>query len=334
MNKKIRWGIISTARIAEGEVIPAIQQSRNGVVMAVASRDMDKGRAFAARCNIPKVYDSYEELIADPEIDAIYNPLPNGLHGVWSTKCAEGGKHVLCEKPLANDAAEAQTMVDAFKARGLLLAEAFMYRFHPQTEKVKQMVDSGAVGKVHFVQASFSFSIGDESDVRLNKDLVGGALMDVGCYCVDVTRYMLGEEPLEIKAIAEFGQHSGVDEKLIGLMRFPGGALAHFDCSLRTHFTQTYEIRGTHGRIFLEKAFVPFRPDPQADVFIRYWKSTPGGETHEYKEIKVEKPNQYTLMAEDFADALLNKRAPRFPIEGSIGQMHTIDKLYAAARES
>lgn len=331
MDKKIRWGIISTARIGEGQVIPAIQQSRNGVVAAVASRDLEKGKAFAARCNIPKVYGSYEELIADPEIDAIYNPLPNGLHGKWSIKCAEGGKHVLCEKPLANDAAEAQTMADAFKKRRLLLAEAFMYRFHPQTQLVKQLVDAGGVGQIHLMAASFSFSIDSEDDVRLNRALVGGALMDVGCYCVNVIRYMLGEEPVDVSAFADFGQRSGVDERLVGLLRFPGGALAHFDCSLRTHFTQTYEIRGTHGRIFVEKAYVPFRPDPDEDIIIRHWKSAPGIEQHQYEEIKVEKPNQYTLMAEDFADALLNNRPPRFPIEDSIAQMQAIDRLYAAA---
>jgi predicted dehydrogenase len=331
MNDKIRWGIISTAQIGEGQVIPAIQQSRNGVVTAVGSRDLEKAQAFAARCNIPKAYGSYEELIADPDVDAIYNPLPNGMHGEWSIKCAEGGKPVLCEKPLANDAAEAQTMVDAFKKRGVLLAEAFMYRFHPQTEKVKQMVDSGAVGKVHFVQGSFSFSIGNEDDVRLNKELFGGALMDVGCYCVSVTRYVLGEEPVEVKAIADVGARSGVDERLVGLMRFPGGALAHMDCSLRTHFTQTYEIRGSHGRIQIERGYVPFRPDPDEPIIIRYWNSSPGIEKHTYEEIEVERPNQYTLMAEDFADALLNKRPPRFPIGDSIAQMHAIDMLYQAA---
>ncbi|MBX3084934.1 MAG: Gfo/Idh/MocA family oxidoreductase [Anaerolineae bacterium] len=331
MDKKIRWGILSTARIGENAVIPAIHQSRNGVAAAVGSRDIEKGKAFAARNNIPKVYGSYEELIADPDIDAIYNPLPNGLHGEWSIKAAQGGKHVLCEKPLANNAAEAQHMADEFKQHGVLLAEAFMYRFHPQTEKVKQMVDSGAVGKIHLIQAAFSFSIEDEGDVRLSKELVGGALMDVGCYCLNVTRYMLGEEPIEVKAIADFGEKTGVDERLVAIMAFPSGALAHFDCSLRTHFTQTYEIRGSHGRILVEKGYAPFRPDPAADVIIRYWNSQPGVEKHAYEEIKVDKPDQYTLMAEDFADAILNKRPPRFPIEDSIAQMRAIDMLYASA---
>lgn len=331
MSDKIRWGVISTARIGEGQVIPAIQQSRNSVVLAVGSRDLEKGKAFAERCGIPKVHGSYEDLIADPEIDAIYNPLPNGLHGEWSLKCAEGGKHVLCEKPLANDAAEARQMADAFQSRGLLLSEAFMWRFHPQTQTVKHLVESGAIGKVHFISAAFSFSIDSEDDVRLNKSLYGGALMDVGCYCVNATRYMVGEEPVEVQAFADVGAASGVDERLVGIMRFPGGALAHFDCSLRTHFTQTYEIRGTHGRIFAEKAYVPFRPDPAADVVIRLWRSVPGIEKEVYEEIRTEKPNQYTLMVEDFADAILNKRRPRFGVEDAIAQMHAIDMLYAAA---
>ena len=333
MDKKIRWGILSTANIAEGQVIPAIQKSRNGVVAAVASRDLEKAKAFAARCGIPQAYGSYEELIADPEIDAIYNPLPNGLHGVWSIKCAEGGKPVLCEKPLANDAAEARQMIDAFQARGVLLAEAFMYRFHPQIDRVKQMVAAGAVGTVNLVQASFTFSIRDEDNVRLSKALIGGALMDVGCYCVSATRYLVGEEPVEVKAIADVGKRSGVDERLVGLMRFPGGALAHFDCGLRSHFTNTFEIRGTTGRIVVERAFVPFNPDPNAEIVIRCWNSAPDvAADRRYEEIQIETPNPYTLMAEDFADALINQRPPRFPIEDSIAQMRAIDLLYASTR--
>ena len=327
MDKKIRWGIISTARIGEGSVIPSIHNASNSEVVAVASRDLEKAKAFASRNGIPKAYASYEELIADPDIDAIYNPLPNSLHREWSIRCAEGGKHVLCEKPLAGNAQDAQSMVDAFNQRNLLLAEAFMYRFHPQTQTVKQMLEDDAIGKIVLVQASFSFVIGDENDVRLDKDLEGGSLLDVGCYCVNVTRYLLGEEPIEVKAMANMAD---VDETLVGLMRFPSGALAHFDCSFRAHMTQTVEIRGTHGRIFVEKAYVPFRPDPDADVIIRYWSSKPPVEKHTYEEIKVPKPDQYQLMVEDFADAILNNRPPKFSIEDSVAQMRAIDILYAA----
>jgi xylose dehydrogenase (NAD/NADP) len=333
MSRKIRWGIISTARIGVSAVIPAIHQSNNGEVVAVASRDLAKGQQFAAENSIPKVFGSYDELFADPEIDAIYNPLPNSMHGEWSIRAAEAGKHVLCEKPLSNNAEEAKQMADVFAAKGLLLAEAFMYRFHPQTQKVKEMVDSGAVGKIHAMQSTFNFSIGNEDDVRLSKELEGGSLMDVGCYCLNIIRYLIGEEPSDVHAFADIGARSGVDERLAGLLRFPSGVLAHFDCSLRTHFTQTYEIRGSEGRIFVERAFVPFRPDPEADIIIRYWSSKPGVEKHEYEEIQIPLVNQYTLMAEDFADALLNNRPPRFPIEDSIANMRAIDRLLAAARQ-
>lgn len=333
MSRKIRWGVISTARIGANAVIPAIHQSNNGEVVAVASRDMEKGKQFAAENNIPQVFGSYDEMLADPNIDAVYNPLPNSMHGEWSIRAAEAGKHVLCEKPLSNNAAEAQQMADLFAAKGLLLVEAFMYRFHPQTEKVKQMVDAGAVGKIHAMQSTFNFSIGNEDDVRLSKELEGGALMDVGCYCINIIRYLIGEEPVGVHAFADFGERSGVDERLAGVLQFPSGALAHFDCSIRTHFTQVYDIRGTAGRILVEKAFVPFRPDPEADIIIKYWNSSPGIEKHTYEEIQIPRVNQYTLMVEDFADALLNNRAPRFPIEDAINNMRLIDRLLASARQ-
>ncbi len=329
MSQKIRWGVISTARIGENAVIPAIQQSSNGFVAAVASRDLEKGRTFAERCHIPKVYGSYEELIADPEIDAIYIPLPNGLHGEWSIKCAEGGKHVLCEKPLANNAAEAAQMAEVFNKRGLQLAEAFMYRFHPQIQKAKLLVGSGAIGKVQLVRSSFSFMIRSEDDVRLNSELVGGGLMDVGCYCVNIARYLIGEEPVEVRAFADFGERSGVDERLVGIMRFPGGAFVELDCGFRMDFVQYCEVRGTEGRIVLE---APFRPDAVSELAVRVWKRLPGPDQQAYEEIKIEMPNQYTLMVEDFADALLHKRPLRFPIENSIAQMRAIDMLYASTR--
>lgn len=333
MSQKVRWGILSTAAIAEGQVIPAIKESRNGEVTAVGSRNLERAKAYAQRNNIPKYYGTYEELIADPDIDAIYNPLPNGMHGEWSIRCAEGGKPVLVEKPFANNAAEAQKMVDVFKGRKLPLAEAFMYRFHPQTQLVKQMIDSGAVGKLHVIDAAFSFAIeGDTDNVRFQADLAGGALMDVGCYCVSVIRFITGEEPDQARMLADVGKRSRVDERMVGLLSFPSGVLAHFDCSMRTNFTQTYRIRGTHGTIAVEKAYAPYRPDPAVDTFIQYWKGTPGIEKHQYEEIKIAPVNQYVLMVEDFADSILNKRLPRFPIEDSIAQMRAIDMLYSAAK--
>jgi D-xylose 1-dehydrogenase (NADP+, D-xylono-1,5-lactone-forming) len=331
MAQKIRWGIISTARIGEGAVIPAIQKSRNGEVVAVASRDLAKGQEFAKRLNIPKAYGSYEEMLADPDIDAVYNPLPNHLHAPLSIQAAEAGKHVLCEKPLALNAEEAQQMADAFNQRGLLLMEAFMYPFHPQTEKVKQMVDTGMIGDLRLMTANFTFSIGDEDDIRMKKDMGGGALYDVGCYCIHVMRLMSGEEPVAFTAAAQFGQRSQVDEVLVGTLTFPSGLLGHIGCSFRAPMNQSYELQGTKGRIYVEKGFVPFRPDPNAPIIIRYYPGVSESEIR-YEEIRVEPADQYTLMTEDFSDAILNKRPLRFPVEYGIANMRVIDQLFAAAR--
>jgi predicted dehydrogenase len=323
MADQIRWGILSTANIGAKRVIPAIQQSSNGVVAAVASRDLARAQAFADELDIPQAYGSYEELIAADDIDAIYNPLPNSLHAEWSIRCAEAGKPTLCEKPLASDANEAQRMVDAFAGRNVLFAEAFMYRFHPQTQRVKQMVADGAVGTMQVIDAAFSFRVGNEDNVRLSGPLAGGALRDVGCYCVNTMRFMTGDEPESVAADAQFGRVSGVDETLAGTLRFPSGVIGHFDCSLRTFREHRYEIRGTTGRILVEEAFVLTDEKPST---IKWW--------HEdaYEEIEIAPANHYTLMVEDFADALLNNRPPKFAPQDAVSNMYVIDRLLAVAR--
>ncbi|MFN8450074.1 MAG: Gfo/Idh/MocA family oxidoreductase [Anaerolineae bacterium] len=321
MADSIRWGILSTAHIGKERVIPAMQKTGNGRVVAVASRSLDRARAFADDLGIPTAYGSYEELIASPDVDAIYNPLPNSEHAEWSIRCAEAGKPTLCEKPLARDAAEAQRMVDAFAARGVLFAEAFMYRFHPQSQRVKQMLDDGAVGDIRAIQATFTFPIRSEDDIRLSKPLAGGSLMDVGCYCVNVMRFLLGAEPTDARALAVIGGRSQVDESLTGILEFPGGVLGHFDSSLRTHFAHTYEIRGTRGRISVDQAFVM---PPNGETVIRYRHDD------QDEEIRIAPANSYTLMAEDFADALLNGRPPRFAPQDAVENMRVIDRLYAA----
>lgn len=318
----IRWGILSTANIANRRVVPALKATRNGVVAAVASRNLEKARAFADTHAILKSYGNYEELLADPDIDAIYNPLPNSEHAVWSIRAAEAGKAVMCEKPLARDAAEAQYVVDAFAQKGKLLIEGFMYRHHPQTLKVREMLQSGAVGKIVALSSAFTFSIRSETNVRLDVDLAGGALMDVGCYCVSVMRLMTGEEPLEAKAVATFGD-SGVDEGLSATLRFPSGALGHFDCGLRGYRTQTYEIRGTDGRILVEKGFTM---EPNEEHIIRWWHG------EEYEEIRTPAVNHFTLMAEDFADALIESRPTRYPAADAVLNMQVIDKVIQSAR--
>ncbi len=321
MIERIRWGILSTANIGRRRVIPAIQASANGIAYAVASRDAEQARALAGELGIPQAYGSYEALIADPQVDAVYIPLPNHLHAEWAIRCAEAGKPVLCEKPLASDAAEAQRMVEAFAARGVPLAEAFMYRFHPRMDRVRALLAEGAIGELRLIRATFSFTVTREDNIRLRRDMAGGALMDVGCYCVNVIRTLTGEEPVSVTAQATFGERSGVDEVLAGTLRFPSGVIGVLDCSLRVPRWQTYEVRGTHGQIVIDEAF-----GPEQGTRIQLWRGEPP------EEIIVPGADQYQLMVEDFADALLKGRPPRFPASDAVATLRVIDRLLEEAR--
>ena len=322
MTEKVRWGILSTANIGRKRVIPAIHEARNSEVVAVASRNLERAQAFADEMNIPTAYGDYESLLNDPNVDAIYNPLPNSMHAEWAVKAAEAGKPMLCEKPLASNADEAQMMVDTFKQRGILFAEAFMYRFHPQTQRVKQMVEEGAIGQLKAISAAFTFTVRTEDNIRLDADLAGGSLMDVGCYCINLMRFITGEEPAHVRGIAQMGA-GGVDDSFSGVLEFPSGVLGHFDSSLRTFGTHTYEIRGTEGRIRVDEAFVPNLTE---STRVHVWQAD------HYAEVHINAGNQYTFMVEDFADALMNNRPPRFDPQDAVENMRVIDRLYAAAK--
>ncbi len=322
MSEKVRWGILSTANIGR-RVIPAIHASRNGTVAAVASRSMASAKAFAAEQNIPCAHGSYEALLEDSEIDAIYIPLPNSMHAEWSIKCANAGIPTLCEKPFASDAPEAQTIVDAFTEKDILLAEAFMYRFHPQHAKVKAIIAAGDIGDLQTISSAFTFPISDAANIRLSKALAGGALMDVGCYCLNLMRFMTGEEPVRASACARFGDETGVDEALTGALLFPSGVVGHFECGLRAHRQHSYTIKGTRGMIIVPTSFVP---DKSADTIVRHWHGD------EYSEHRIPAIDHYQLMVEDFADALLLGRPPRFPASDAVANMRVVDRLLASAR--
>ena len=322
MPDKIRWGILSTARIGR-RVIPAIQASRNGEVAAVCSRSLERAQAWAAAHEIPRAYGSYEALLADGDIDAIYNPLPNSMHAEWSIKCAEAGLPTLSEKPFASDAPEAQSIVDAFEKHNLLLAEAFMYRFHPQHAKAREILASGGIGELQIINSSFTFPITDEANIRLSKALAGGALMDVGCYCVNLMRFMTGEEPERVTAAARIGERTGVDETLVGTLEFPAGVIGHFDCGLRAHGQHTYTLKGAEGMITAPQSFVI---DKAVDGIVRHWQ----GES--CTEHVIPAVDQYRLMVEDFADALLDGRPPRFAPSDAVKNMIVVDRLLADAR--
>ena len=228
----VRWGLLSTARINE-RLIPLMVESDRSQLCAVASRDAGRAQSYAGKWQIPRSHGSYSELVEDPEIDAIYISVPNSKHAEWTIKGAEAGKHILCEKPLALTAADVDSMAAAARANGVVLQEGAMYRYHPQTERVRDMVKSDVIGQVRLIQCSFGFSLGRDSDVRLQPELGGGSLWDIGSYPVSLSRAVLGEEPVDVVSWQVLGTE-GVDLSFGGQLRFSSGAIAQFSCSFAT----------------------------------------------------------------------------------------------------
>jgi predicted dehydrogenase len=302
-------------------VIPPLRLSPRNELVAVASRDKARADAYAQKWQIPVTYGSYEAMLADPNIDVIYNPLPNGMHAEWTIKAAQAGKHVLCEKPIGVTPEEVDAMADAAQKAGVYVTEGFMYRHHPQTLKVKQLLDEGAIGKVRLVRGSFTFSIAREDDIRLNKDLTGGSIWDVGCYPISYARYIIGTEPVEV-----FGQQvtsqSGVDETFVGQMRFPGDVYAQFDCGFRAPFRTHIEIVGSAGIITIPR---PFKPNDQDQVILSV------GDTAQ--TVTSDSEVLYLGEVEDIADAILTGKTPRISLAHSRANVATIVALLQSARE-
>jgi predicted dehydrogenase len=323
MKNKIKWGILSTAQIAKTAVIPAIRTLDNCEVIAVASRSLGKAKAFASELDIPKAYGSYKELLEDPEIDAIYNPLPISLHLEWSVKCALANKPVLCEKPLTLDAKGAKEMISVFSEKKLLLAEALMYRYHPLTKKFISMLREGAIGEIKTVQSNFHVDIPNPDDIRFKKDTGGGALLDLGCYCVSIIRQITAEEPEAAKSFAKLNKE-GVDETFTGIMQFPSDVLGQFECSLTSQFSCGYTAIGSEGKLVVDwGGMVPW---PGEAFKIKYWNG------EEYSEIEVPAANHYALMIEDFSNALLNGTSLQFDLQDTINNMQAIDLLQQASK--
>ncbi len=320
-NRKIRWGVLSTANIGRAAVIPAIQHSYNGELVAIASRDAQKARDFAAKLNIPSSYDSYEALLAADDIDAVYIPLPNSLHHEWTLKAAAAGKHILCEKPLALNAAECDAMAEAARLHGVKLMEAFMYRFHPQTQKVVELIGSGAIGEVRLIHAAFTFRVTNPSNIRLQAQLGGGSLMDVGCYCVNLSRTLAAQEPIEVQAYANWSA-SGVDEQMVGNLRFANGLLAPFDCALSLSRREFYQVVGTEGALDVPVAFLP----GANDTLIRQ-RIGRDEVVHTIAGV-----DEYRLMVEHFAECVLRDQPPRYPPAEAAANMRVIEALYRSAR--
>lgn len=326
MSKKLRWGILSTANIGLKKVIPAMQRGEHTEIAAIASRDLAKAQRAAATLNIPRVYGSYEELLSDPEIDAIYNPLPNHLHVSWTAKAAEAGKHVLCEKPLGMNAAEAKSLISARERTGVKIGEAFMIRSYPQWLRLRELLDEGRVGELRAVTGFFSYFNIDRANIRNLVEIGGGALMDIGCYLVHASRYAFRQQPKRVVAAIDRDPEMRTDRLTSGLMEFAGGH-AIFTCSTQLIPYQRVHFLGTRGRIEIE---IPFNapPDRPTRIFIDSTGDLSGnGITIETFPVS----DQYTVQGEAFAKAVWEDTEPPVPIEDSIGNMSVIDALFRSA---
>jgi len=317
--KTLRWGILGTARINR-KVIPPLRASSRNRLLAVASRDRARAQEYAKEWGIERAHGSYEALLEDPEIDAVYIPLPNHLHVEWTVRAAQAGKHVLCEKPLALSLDEVERAFAAARENGVALAEAFMYRHHPQTSKVKELVAGGAVGTVRFVRGTFSFPLTRPGDVRLDPAMGGGALWDVGCYPVSFARFVLGAEPVEVFGHATLGE-TGIDETFAGQLVFPGGVLAQIDCGFRAPLRIGFEVAGSDGVVSVPK---PWFPEPESPIRLRR-----GDET---EEIAVPGEDNYLLEIENLADAALGGAESRVSFEDTRGNTAALLALLESAR--
>lgn len=323
MNRKTNWGILGCARIAQSALVPAIREAKNGVLYGIAARDEKRAREWARKYKFKKFYKDYQALLDDRDIDAVYIPLPNHLHCEWACRAARAGKHVLCEKPLALNSGEVREMIgEAYKAN-VLLMEAFMYRFHPQTKKTLQLLDSGEIGNVRFFRSSFTFMyIGDEENYRWSPEMGGGALYDVGCYTINAARLVFNEEPISIYARAHLHPRLQVDLSTSMLLEFPQNKIALLDCSFESQFQSYFEIVGTEGRIALPRSYSA----KLLDVPILVLKGD------RLRTITIPSANQYTRMVEHFGECIIKNHPPSYPAEDSFKNMQVIEAAFESIR--
>ena len=323
----VRWGVLGAANIAVRKVIPAMQASARTPVVAIASRDRAKAETAARELGIARAYGSYEELLADSEVDAIYNPLPNHLHVPWTIRAAEAGKHVLCEKPIALSADEARQLLAVRQRTGVHIGEAFMVRSHPQWLAVREMVREGRIGTLRVVAGHFAYFKRDPNDVRSVPEWGGGGLMDVGCYPITMSRWLFDEEPESVVGSIDRDPELGIDRIASGLLRFPGGGQATFTCAMQLVHYQRMQLHGTSGRIELQ---IPFNApnDRPCRIFV-----DDGSELGDSSARAIEFPavDQYTLQAESFSAAIRGSAAVPVPLEDAIGNMAVIDAIFRSA---
>ena len=324
---KIRWGVLGAAKIARTKVIPAMQRAQEGEVTALASRSLETARSAAAALGIAKAYGSYEELLADPGIDAVYIPLPNHLHVPWSIKAAEAGKHVLCEKPIALSADEARTLLAVRDRTGVLIQEAFMVRTHPQWLAVREEVRGGRLGDLRAIQMAFSYFNRDPKNVRNQADIGGGALMDIGCYPIVLSRFLFESEPVRVIASIDRDPEFETDRLTSALLEFEHGQTV-FTCSTQLVPYQRTQVLGTRGRIEVE---IPVNAPPDRPCRISFDDGRDvfgtGVETRSFAVV-----DQYTLQADEISRAIRERRPAPMPLEDSVANMRAIDALVRSAR--
>lgn len=331
-NRKVRWGSLGYAKIAYEHLIPAIQRSANSVFHAIASRDPAKLEACHARFKTPNRHPGYDELLRDPEVDAVYIPLPNSQHREWTLKAAERGKHVLCEKPIAMNAAECRDMIAACKANGVLLMEAFMYRYTDRTRQVQDVLRSGTLGDIKFISSSFRYLISRPNPVRLKPELGGGALYDVGCYPINFTGMVMDEmerlrtgnpnavSPAPESISVECVREDGVDMNLSAILKYPGGVLASINCGFSANLRLFSEVIGTKGGLEVPLPFF----DNAGSIVIT--------QNYQPREIPVGQSDRYRQEVEDFADAILTGREPQFKLAETLRNMELLDRIFAAIK--
>jgi D-xylose 1-dehydrogenase (NADP+, D-xylono-1,5-lactone-forming) len=316
----VTWGILSTADINR-KLLAGAAESDEVEIVAVASRELGRAEEYARQWGIERAYGTYDELLADPEVEAVYNPLPNTMHVEWSIKALEAGKHVLCEKPMDRDPAAVERAFDVADRTGLLLAEAFMWRHNPQTKRVVELLAAGVVGELRLVRSAFSYAKFDVDDIRLRPDVQGGGLMDVGCYCVSGSRTLVGDEPVAVSGHAYVGP-TGTDWVFAGVLRFPGDVLATFDCGTALAPRDELEAIGTEGALFLDDPWHCKTPV----IEVRR-----NGATVERIEVPFE--DSYRLELEDLCRAIRQGGRPLLGREDAVAQARTIDALFRSATE-
>lgn len=320
---KVSWGVLSTAKIGLQKVIPAMQKGKYSQVVAIASRDPAKARDAARQLRIPRAHGSYEALLADSDVEAVYIPLPNHLHVEWTIKAMEAGKHVLCEKPIGVNAEDARRLQAAAESHPQLkVMEAFMYRFHPQWVETKKLVAEGGIGPLRTIQSFFSYYNTDPANVRNKPDLGGGGMLDIGCYCISLSRFLFGDEPQRVMGIVEYDPELKVDRLASGILEFAKGT-STFTCSMQVSGYQRVNVFGTAGRIEIE---IPFNAPPRQRCKIWHQDQT------ELREIRLVKADQYTLQADLFSCSILNDTDVPTPLGDAVANMRVIDAVFESAK--